>query len=138
MARFEVTSNLDALFDEVARMGEASGEVADRMLTAAAEEVKRSWKATAESFKLRDTGAMIESIGYPRGVTNAADVKCVDIYPQGKDAHGVRNAEKAFLLHYGWSSHPATHWIDVADEASAEPVERVMLEIWDAFIEGRS
>lgn len=138
MARFEITSDLNALFDEVARMGEASGEVADRMLTAAAEEVKRSWKATAESYKLRDTGAMIESIGYPRGVTTVGDVRCVDIYPQGKDAHGVRNAEKAFLLHYGWSSFPATHWIDAADEASADPVERAMLEIWDAFIEGRS
>ena len=58
MARFE-TTGLDELVEDMKRMGELSGETADKMLLAAAEEVKGAWKETAERFNFRDTGDMI-------------------------------------------------------------------------------
>lgn len=138
MARFEITSDLNALFDEMARLGEATGEVADEMLLAAAEVVKKEWQIVAAEHAFKKTGAMIESIGFPKGVQTVQDVRRVDIYPQGTDEAGVRNTEKAFLLHYGWSRFPASHWIDEADERSSSSVEETMLAIWDKHIEGRS
>lgn len=134
MARFD-TSGLQDLINDMRRMGETSGDVAQVMTAAAAEEVAKAWKRSAEEHELRDTGAMIESIGYPRGVEKIGDVCAVDIYPQGKDASGTRNAEKAFVLHYGTSRRPPTYWVDDADKYAAEPVQKRLEEIWGQFLE---
>ena len=83
----------------------------------------------------------------------ANEIRMIDIYPQGKDkkGKGVRNAEKAFILHYGASSRvaknevkikekypgngiPATHWVDDADKIAEPEVERVFTEIFDKFV----
>ena len=125
MARFD-TSGIDDIINDLKRMGETTGEAADRMLLAGAEKVKKAWKLSAAIHSLRHTGDMINSIGYPRKPAIIEGIKRIDIYPQGKDRNGIRNAEKAFLLHYGTSRIPATHWVDDADEMSAEPVKMVM------------
>lgn len=136
MARFD-TSGIDDIIEEMKRMGELVGETADRMLMAGAEEVKKAWKQSAEMHGLRDTGAMIDSIGYPRQPKTVAGIKEIDIYPQGKDRKGVRNAEKGFLLNYGTSRIPATHWVDDADEMSSEPVQKVMEQEFEKLLEGK-
>lgn len=131
MARFD-TSGLDSVLAKLQQMGELTGTVAQEMLTAGAEIVKNEWRESAERHGHRDTGNMIDSIGYPKRVQNANDVLYVDIYPQGKDAKGVRNAEKAFILNYGTSKKPASHWIDDADGRSgplvAAEFERIFNE----------
>ena len=134
MARFD-TSGLQDLLNEMRQMGQASGGVAQVMTAAAAEEITAAWKASAEEHNLRDTGAMIESIGYPEGVRRLGDIFAADIYPQGKDAGGTRNAEKAFILHYGSSRLKPTYWADDADQSSAEPVQRRLEAIWYEFLE---
>lgn len=58
---------------------------------------------------------MIESIDFARQAKMLGQIRYIDIYPQGKDRHGVRNAEKAFILHYGTKRIAATHWVDDAD-----------------------
>lgn len=136
MARFD-TSGIDDIIDELIRMGEAGKEVGDEMLMAGADEVKQAWKESAEKHKLRDTGDMIDSINYPRQPKDVGGVRTIDIYPQGKDRKGVRNAEKSFILNYGSSSIPATHWVDDADELSAPKVQKAMEDIWDKFINGK-
>lgn len=132
MARFD-TSGLDDLFLEMEREAELVGEIADEMLLAGAEIVKQEWKKSAERHGHRDTGALIESIGYPIKPKTAKDIRKIDIYPQGKDAKGTRNAEKAFILNYGTprKGKPGSHWVDDADAASAEPVEKAFKEIWE-------
>ena len=129
MARFE-TAGLDDLFREMELEGELVGDTADEMLMAAAEVVAEEWRKSAERHKHRDTGDMIKSIGYPRQPKTVRDVRYIDIYPQGRDEKGIRNAEKAFILNYGTSKKPGSHWIDEADANSAEPVQRVMERIW--------
>ena len=158
MARFK-TDGLDDIIAQVVRLGKDSQAVSDKMLLAGAEEVKKAWKAAAIKHNLRDTGDMINSIGYPVGPKDIGGIRTIDIYPQGKDRNGARNAEKAFILHYGTSSAasqkrgrrralrrgkkyrqpgiPATHWVDDADEMAADPVQEVMEKIFNDYLEGK-
>lgn len=129
------TTGLQELLNDMRRMGEAAEPVAQVMTAAAAEEITASWKQTAEAHGLRDTGAMIESIGYPEGVQNRGGLFTADIYPQGKDARGVRNAEKAFIHHYGSSRIQPTYWVDEADKNAEEPVQARLEGIWGEFLE---
>lgn len=134
MARFS-TSGIDDIIRDMRKMGETSGDAAKAMLQAGAEEVKKAWKQAAEEHELRDTGDMIASIGFAREPKSINDVLTIDIYPQGTDHKGVRNAEKAFVLHYGTSKLPATRWVDDADRYSEQYAIPAMEKAWDEFIE---
>lgn len=136
MARFDV-SGLDDLLADMKQMGELVGETADKMLLAGAEEVRKAWQISAEKHNHKDTGDLIKSIGYAKKPKTARDVRTIDIYPQGKDRKGVRNAEKAFVLHYGTSSIPASHWVDDADDMSEGPVTEAYERIWDEHLKGK-
>ena len=133
MARFD-TSGLDDVLSQMQRMGEESGEAATAMLQAGAEQVKQAWREAAQMHGHRDTGDMIESIGFAKTPKTMGYVKYIEIYPQGKDSHGERNATVAFVLHYGTSRYPGSRWIDDADRISEERAIPVMREIWTRFI----
>lgn len=133
MARFD-TSGMDGLIREMERLGEASGEIAEEMVNAAVEEIRDAWKESAEEHKLRDTGAMIASIGFPQPVQRIGDVLYRDVYPQGVDGKGVRNAEKAFIANYGTSRQPPTYWVDDADEKSGPRVQKRLTAMWDEHL----
>lgn len=133
MARFE-TSGLDNMISEMQRLGQDMGEVAKRMVDAAVEEIKDAWKDSAEKHGHRDTGAMIDSVGYPNPVYKVGDALARDVYPQGKDGRGTRNAEKAFILNYGTSKIKPSHWVDEADENAEPLVEEKLLNIWDEHL----
>lgn len=136
MARFD-TSGLDELLADMKRHGELIGETADKMLMAGAEEVKNAWESAIEMEGLVDTGDMLKSIGYARKPKTAGDIRVIDIYPQGKDRKGIRNAEKAFVNHYGSSSIDATHFVDIADEMSGDWVMQAYERIWDEYMKGK-
>lgn len=151
MARFEV-EGLDFIVADMKRHGELAGETAQEMLMAGAEEIKQAWKDEAERRRFKDTKAMIDSISFPKSTKRASDILTIDIYPQGKDAHGVRNAEKAFILHWGTNSKstrrrkakkkfpgpgiPRTLWVDDADKAAGPRVMDAFTRIWDEFLKG--
>jgi hypothetical protein len=108
------------------------------MLLAGAEEVKKSWREVATQFKYKDTGRMIESIGYGKGRSGkASDVKAVAIYPQGINHKNVRNAEVAYILHYGTSKRPGSHWVDKAEELAGPRIEKAVTEIWEEELRKR-
>ncbi len=113
MARFD-THGFDGLINDINNMDLTDDET-DEILIAGAEQVKKAWQFAAAIHGLKDTGDMIDSIEYAKQPKQAAGVKYVDIYPQGIDRKGVRNAQKAFILHLGSSNISATHWIDDAD-----------------------
>ena len=137
MARFDM-SGLDPIIDEMREMGEESGAVAQEMILAGAEAVKQAWRRSAEEHGHRDTGELIDAIGYPKGPQNIGDALTIDIYPQGKDRKGVRNAEKAFILHYGSSKLEGSRWVDTADAYSEQTAIPAMEQIWDKFTQSRS
>lgn len=134
MARFDM-SGLDGIIRDMQAMGQDTGPVADAMLLTGAEQVAEAWRRSAEEHELRDTGDMIASIGYPRKPSGVGSAKSIDIYPQGVDRKGVRNAEKAFILHYGTSKRPGTRWVDDADAYCEGTVVPAMEQIWNEFIE---
>ena len=132
MARFN-TAGLDGVLEEMKREGALVGPAAEEMLMTGAEQVKEAWRRSAEEHGHRDTGALIDSIGYPRKPKKADDVLSIDIYPQGKDAKGVRNAEKAFILHYGTSKRKGSGWVDDADRYSEQTAIPAMIQVWENY-----
>lgn len=138
MARFD-TSGIDDVIKSVLRIGGDVGKsVGDLMLLAGAEEVKQAWKQSATMHGLIDTGDMINSVGFPKAPKTTGDIRSIDIYPQGKNRKGVRNAEVAFINHYGTSRIKATQWVDDADEIAGPKVKEVMEEVFDNFINERN
>lgn len=145
MARFR-SEGLDALIVDLDKMGQTTGELAERILYAGAEQIKRAWKRAAEIHRLKLTGQMINSIGYPRKPKKVSDVLSIDIYPQGystyTEANGkryvrkkpVRNAEVAFINHYGTSRNPGTFFVDTADDLSGPLVEEACLKVYDEWL----
>ena len=132
MALFD-TSGLDDLISEMQRLGQDVGPVADEMLDAAAGIIRDHWKETASEHGHIDTGAMINSIDFP--VKGNARVMYRDIYPQGKDAKGVSNAEKAFILHYGKHNMPGSYWVDDAETKAGPEAIEACQAIWDRFLQ---
>lgn len=135
MARFD-TTGLDAIISQMETMGALVSDVAEDMVQAACEEIKQAWREEIEARGMVDTGAMRDSVGYKRQPTKLPDVVYNEVYPQGKDAKGVRNAEKAFILHYGKHNMQATYWADAADKKADSRVEQKLTEIFEKFVEG--
>ncbi len=132
MARMD-TSGLDELVNQMRRLGQDSGPVAEEMLDTAAGIIRDQWRETAKEHGHVDTGAMIDSVDFP--VKGNVRAMYRDIYPQGKDAKGVSNAEKAFILHYGKHNMPGDYWVDEAEmKAGPEAIEACQA-IWNRFLE---
>ena len=136
MARFDV-SGLDETIEEMKRLGQMTGRTADAMLMAGAEEVRKAWRQSAEEHRHRDTGDMIASIGFARKPKEIGSIRTIDIYPQGKDKRNIRNAEKAFILHYGTTKIRGSRWIDDADKTSEQTVVPAMIRVWEQFLQNQ-
>lgn len=136
MARFDV-SGLDETIEEMKRLGQMTGRTADAMLMAGAEEVRKAWRQSAEEHRHRDTGDMIASIGFARTPKDVGSIRTIDIYPQGKDKRNIRNAEKAFILHYGTTKIRGSRWVDDADKISEQTVVPAMIRVWEQFLQNQ-
>lgn len=141
---------LDKLVAEMERDAARTEQCMDRMLLAGAAAVKEGWKQSAREHDLIDTGEMFDSIDYNNKIKKSGDLKYVEIYPMGKRSSGKRNAEVAYVLHYGtqgttgWRAKlrrrnkkypnqpgtPATLWVDRAEELGAQTSLDVMMKIW--------
>ena len=136
MARFDV-SGLDETIEEMKRLGQMTGRTVDAMLMAGAEEVRKAWRQSAEEHRHRDTGDMIASIGFARKPKEIGSIRAIDIYPQGKDKRNIRNAEKAFILHYGTTKIRGSRWVDDADKISEQTVVPAMIRVWEQFLQNQ-
>lgn len=128
MARMD-WSGLDDVFRELRHIEQTAGPLTEKMLDAGAEVIVKSWKDAIQAAGLVDTGAMLNAVRPSRKSKGAMR----EIYPQGKDSRGIRNAEKAFVNHYGSKSRkiPATGFVDKAEANAEGPAVEVMQKIWD-------
>lgn len=133
MARME-TNGLDAVIEEMTRLGEMTGKAADAMLMAGAAVYRQHWQRSAQMHGHVDTGDMVASVGYSGTPKTIEDARTLDVYPQGKDRKGVRNAEKAFILHYGSSSIKGSRWVEDAERDAERPAQEAMADVWDEFV----
>lgn len=137
MARFDVTGMTETIRD-LHRLGEGVGPTADAMLHAAGEVMVQGWQFQAARHGHIRTGAMYDSIKQTKPRT-LKGVRQIIVYPMGKDSNGknkpVRNAEKGFVLNYGWSRKAGTHWAEEAEENAAEPAQDAMESVMDKFIQ---
>ena len=107
---------LDELYAEMSRAGERAGEIAQQMIRARANEVLNAWKIAIGMHGHVKTGDMMKSVDFKTKRQNG--MRVAEIYPMGEDRHGVRNAEKAFILHYGRSNLRGSHIVLVQSLAS--------------------
>lgn len=134
MASFKTSGDvLDDIAKELSQLGEdVDGELGQEMLDEGAKIITSEWKRSINNHNHIDTHSMVKSVGVAKGTK---DKKFRDIYPQGKDKKGVRNAEKAFIAHYGKSGQLGAHFVDEAEANADAEVAVAMQEKLDKYIE---
>lgn len=132
MAKFNVVG-LDDIQDAMLRREAATVEAVPEMLKAGGEVMQKAQKDEITStFKgKRSTGDMASSI-VVSDIKEISGGKRVEVYPDGKDRHGVRNATKAFVLQYGRKNMPARPWFTAANTKAADDVNAEMRRVWEA------
>ena len=132
MAKFTV-AGLDDVQEAMLRRDKATLEAVPEMLKAGGEIIKSAFQE--ETAKLnstgRGTGDLTASIKVS-AVKEREGGKFVEIAPTGTDRHGVRNAEKGFVLNYGRSNMPARPWFTAANTKAADAVNAEMRRVWEA------
>lgn len=131
MAKFNVVG-LDDIQDAMLRREAATAEVVPEMLKAGGAVMQKAQQDEISStFKSkRSTGDMAKSIVVSK-IKEISGGKRVEVYPDGKDRHGVRNATKAFVLQYGRKNMPARPWFTAANEKAADDVVSEMRRVWE-------
>ena len=131
MAKFNVVG-LDDLQERMLQKAQIAEEAVPEMLKAGGAVMQ---KAQQEEIKTRfnsrrSTGALLASIKVS-AVKEIDGGKRVEIYPNGKDKHGVRNAEKGFVLNYGRSNMPARPWFTRSHQKATPEVQAAMRQAWE-------
>lgn len=132
MAKFEM-NGVDRVIDELGRMDALTGPMAEEMIREGARKIVGTWKSVIERRGHVDTGAMLKSVKSKKP-SGGTEVLKREIYPLGEDAKGVRNAEKAFILHYGWKSRQGDHFIEEIMDESVEPAVSAMEAVMDKYM----
>lgn len=137
MADFSV-SGIDELAAQLKKLGQLGNDaLVEEMLEAGAEVVVDEWKKGIKSAvkTKRSTGELEASVTTVKGIQKINDASAKTIYPAGKDSKGVRNAEKAFILHYGKSGQPATLFVDDVENKAEDKAADAMEKIFNDFLE---
>ena len=134
MASFKTSGDLiDDIAKKLEQLGEdVSGQLEQEMLDEGAKIIEFNWVKSIKNHNHIDTGDMVNSVGVAKG-TKAKKFR--DIYPQGKDSKGVRNAEKAFIAHYGKSGQLGDRFVDEAEANSDAECAVAMHRKLDEYIE---
>lgn len=152
MARFQ-SVDVDDMARELMRLGQATGPMAREMVNEGAGVIADTWKSVIREIPHVDRQDMLDSVQAEEARQSGGAIVS-EIYPRGKDRKGVRNAEKAFLLHYGWKAgkpargkkgakakgrkgtHQGDHFVDTVEKECAEAVDYAMESVADRFTKG--
>ena len=122
MARFNVVG-LDDLQEQMLQRAKIAEEAVPEMLKAGGAVMQEAQRAEIRTMfrSRRSTGDLAASIVVSK-IKERDNGKMVEVYPDGKDRHGVRNATKGFVLQYGRKNMPARPWFTAANEKAADDV----------------
>lgn len=129
MATFDF-SGMPEILAELRKRGEEGERVGQAMLDAGAAAAVASWQRTIDRLGLVNTGDLRDSIA-PTDYRGSYR----EITAKGKDRRGVRNGQKAFVLHYGTSRIRATYWWDTAYHEAEPQVNAAMRRVWDIYVQ---
>lgn len=129
MAKFNIVGFGDVEKEFLKRSRRAETAV-PKMLKAGAEVLVKAQKAVSKEMGVYDTGDFHDSIKATK-IKEKDGAQYVDVYPQGTDRKGVRNATKGFIAEYGTSSIAARPWMSTANARYAEDVHEAMREAWE-------
>jgi hypothetical protein len=96
MARFSV-NGFELVEDQLSRMGRP---MIRKIVEAGADAAAKRMAENTERRRHLRTGDMMNSIG-PNEYREYLGGGSVDVYPQGDDRYGMRNATKAYVINYG-------------------------------------
>ena len=146
------TTGINETVESLKQMGFYTEEMAERMVEIGATVTADAWKEVIQERRHIVNGDMLQSVE-PTSVTRYGNGNpYADVYPQGVDRNGVRNAEKAFMLHYGWKAGVASrdhkkskgakgaykgdHFVDEAERRADQRIEDAMDTFGDQYMEG--
>lgn len=112
----------DEMLKDLQKLGDEMPQVEREMLRLGGDEMAKAWEQEIE-----DRGFISKGEGEKANQTHMRDsikAKVVsrkgrmraEITGIGQDDRGVRQAAKAYMLHYGTSRIQASHWIDAAED----------------------
>ncbi len=127
MARIEISGLVDVL-NSMEKLAQIPDGVINDMLNAQSEVVVKAQKKTGLRMGIHRTGVTLQSIK-AGNVKRRRDGAYVDVYPQGTNKDGNRNAEVAFINEYGKRGQPARPFIRTANEESAAETTRAAEKI---------
>ena len=152
MARFQ-SVNVDEMARELMRLGQVTGTMAREMVNEGAGIIADTWKNVIREMPHVDKGDMLNSVQADEPRQSGGAI-VTEIYPRGKDRKGVRNAEKAYLLHSGWKAgkpargkkgakakgrkgaYKGDHFVDTVEKECAEAVDYAMESVVDRYTKG--
>lgn len=140
MARIK-SDGLEEMARVLKGLSAAINNAQPQIMEAGAKVLVDEWKAVIQEKSHVDTGDMRDSVAATQPKEIAGGY-AVEVYPQGTDRKGVRNAEKAFLLHYGWKANKkkkrktsrqdsnGDHFVDeIESRGGARAVEAMQAEL---------
>lgn len=129
-------NGLDKLSDDLYNLAKSvDGELVQDMLDAGAEVAVDEWKKAITDAGHIETGSMHDSVAakLPKNKNPLAR----EIYPQGKDKNGVRNAHKAYILNYGTSKIAGDDFISKIYEDMDSKVYEAEMKVYDEELKKR-
>lgn len=151
MAQFNVVG-IDGIISEMNRRTEKAVKKIPKMLEAGAAVLVEAQKAEVDAmvamglyhkkdastrvYSPRSLGDLKKSIKATKVKTDKSGFEYVDVYPQGKDSKGIRNADKGFTIEFGRSNTNAYHWMENANAKAAEEVSAAMHRVWEDDSDG--
>ncbi len=122
-------SGLEDFETRLARHEKAATDAVPDMLAAGGQAMVEAEKAAIRKYDLIDKGALMKSIKATKPRTKSTETS-LEVYPQGKNRKGQRNATVGFVQEYGTSSMDAKPWHSEAVEKGREPVREEMNRVW--------
>ena len=131
------TSGLEVVTRELQNLAANGGAMTTDMLDEGAKILEETWEAEIYARDYIDTGDMFDGVKRTE-IKAGTDQKSISVYPQGTGRNGTRNAEKAFLLHYGWvagfEKQEGGHFVDAIKKNAEPKVHAAMEAVVDMYI----
>lgn len=139
MARLEI----DAADDVAKQIRQLASDLREKVmaeaLEAGADVLIELWKKKIKEKPHTKSNAMHDSVGKTKPILGATSAS-IEVYPMGTDDHRVRNATKAFVLHYGREGRgkiEGDHFVDEIDAEAKLKCHAAMQAVVDRYTSGK-